>query len=66
MYADISMDDKFQIESGYDPHDKVPWGKEVHRSFSLGHVWLVVCMCIYFRSNSECIYSKWASAKWAV
>ena len=22
MYADISMDDKFQIESGYDPHDK--------------------------------------------
>ena len=24
MYADISMDDKFQIESGYDPHDKVP------------------------------------------
>ena len=25
MYADISMDDKFKIESGYDPHDKVPW-----------------------------------------
>ena len=40
------------------------WAATVYHR--IGAVWLVVCMCIYFRSNSKGIYSKWASAEWAV